>query len=183
MVTTSARFYESVAAAISHREPKVLFHAALVVQTGSIRKIIECAWPSPDDELSERGVVVVGPVFTRFLERFRTFRYEVRCWEDGIIPDLEFATTPLPVGEAADTAERVVAAVDAIPAHRWGRDDLGVGEMWNSNSVISFVLATAGVPVVDLDPPTDGRAPGWTSGIAAAGSREAWDQRLLLTRQ
>jgi hypothetical protein len=40
--------------------------------------------------------------------------------------------------------------------------------MWNSNSVIAWVLATAGVDVDAVRPPDGGRAPGWDAGVAVA---------------
>lgn len=158
-------------------------HTALVVTTESGRIIIECAWPSPDAELTERGVLVVGPVFSRFLGRIRTFRYEVRCWRDGVIPDLEYAVASVRLSGDLDTADRVVAAAASVPANCWGRDELNSGEMWNSNSVISYVLGMAGIAVVDIEPPPGTRAPGWTSGIAAARTARAWDQRPISSRQ
>ena len=183
VVETCARLYESIAAAIDRREPLALMHTALVVTTESGRKVIECAWPAPDEDASARGVQTVGPVFARFLRRFRVFRYEVRCWDDGNIPDLECAVASTRISEHLNEARRVVAAVSSVPAHRWGRDELGTGEMWNSNSVISYVLVSAGVPIADVEPPPGGRAPGWTSGMAAARSPAGWDQRPLSSRQ
>ena len=50
----------------------------------------------------------------------------------------------------------------------WGRDELDLGEMWTSNSVISWLLMTAGVPVGQAGPPPGGTAPGWDAGIRAA---------------
>lgn len=158
-------------------------HTALVVSTGSGEKVIECAWPAPDDHGSTRGTVLTGPVFTHFLGRFRAFRYEVRCWDGGSIPDLAHAVASQIVIDDVDNMKRVVAEVASVPAHRWGRDELSVGDMWNSNSVISYVLARAGVPVDDLEPPPGTSSPGWTAGIAAAGMPGAWDQRPLSSRQ
>ena len=45
--------------------------------------------------------------------------------------------------------------------------------MWNSNSLVSWLLVTAGVDIESVTPPEGGRAPGWEAGIAAAhaGSR------------
>jgi hypothetical protein len=50
----------------------------------------------------------------------------------------------------------------------WGRDQLGTGEMWNSNSVISWLLFRSGVSVETIHPPEGGRAPGWEAGISIA---------------
>jgi hypothetical protein len=49
-----------------------------------------------------------------------------------------------------------------------GRDELHTGEMWNSNSVISWVLTQAGVLAEAGRPPGNGRAPGWDAGVLVA---------------
>ena len=33
--------------------------------------------------------------------------------------------------------------------------------MWNSNSVIAWLLASSGLPMDEIGPPAGGRAPGW----------------------
>jgi hypothetical protein len=48
--------------------------------------------------------------------------------------------------------------------------------MWNSNSMISWLIARAGLDVGSIKPPTGGRAPGWNAGIVAeamAGPKRA----------
>jgi hypothetical protein len=45
-----------------------------------------------------------------------------------------------------------------VPAFVWGRDELGIGEMWNSNSVISWLLAKSGIPAANIHPPAGARA-------------------------
>jgi hypothetical protein len=40
--------------------------------------------------------------------------------------------------------------------------------MWNSNSIIAWVLRSAGIDVHLIDPPRGGRAPGWLAGLRAA---------------
>ena len=47
--------------------------------------------PVPDARGAERGVVVEGSVGARWAGRLRIFRYEVRRWRDGHIPDVEEA--------------------------------------------------------------------------------------------
>ena len=51
---------------------------------------------------------------------------------------------------------------------RIGIDELGAGEMWNSNSTISWLLARTGLDVEAIQPPARGRAPGWQAGIVIA---------------
>jgi hypothetical protein len=103
------------------------------------------------------------------LRRSRLFRYEVRCWRDGVIPDLaEAVESPRPLTHDPPVAQRVVDLVPLTPTPTWGRDELHAGEMWNSNSVISWVLSSAGLDASAIAPPSGGRAPGWTAGIAVA---------------
>jgi hypothetical protein len=41
--------------------------------------------------------------------------------------------------------------------------------MWNSNSLIAWLLVRAGgIEVDELAPPPGGRAPGWTAGLVVA---------------
>lgn len=53
--------------------------------------------------------------------------------------------------------------------HRW-RDGVipDAGEMWNSNSVTSWILRRSGIDTAQLAPPNGGRAPGWDAGLAVA---------------
>jgi hypothetical protein len=133
------------------------------------RFIVENAWPSPDTDIASRGVVVEGPVFSRRLARFRPFRYEVRCWRDGLIADIDAAVeSPRVVSTNPLRARRLLDLVASVPARIWGRDELRAGEMWNSNSVISWLLGRSELPMDELRPPAGGRAPGWEAGIVAA---------------
>jgi hypothetical protein len=40
--------------------------------------------------------------------------------------------------------------------------------MWNSNSVIAWVIARSGIDVGSIQPPAGGRAPGWQAGLVVA---------------
>ncbi len=117
----------------------------------------------------ERGVVGEGPVGLRGLGRWRVFRYEVRRWTGGSIPDLDEAVGgPVHLSDAATVAGRVLDLVPLVPLATWGRDELGTGDMWNSNSVVSWLLSSAGIDLEEIRPPDHGRAPGWDAGVAAA---------------
>ena len=59
----------------------------------------------------------------------------------------------------------------AFPTFTWGRDELGTGEMWNSNSLIAWLLARRGLQADLVSLPADGRAPGWSAGLVAAAVR------------
>jgi len=51
--------------------------------------VIEFA-PVPRSEV-ERGVVVSGAVASHVLGRLRLFTYELRCWRNCVIPDVDEA--------------------------------------------------------------------------------------------
>ncbi len=163
----NGRVYEAVAAALARRPRADLFHSTLEVSVGGVTATVEMApvWTKSGD----RGVVAEGPVGARFLGRSRLFRYEVRCWRGGSIPDLAAAVGgPVRVSSDPDTARRIIDLVPEFPTRTWGRDELGTGEMWNSNSLVSWLLARAGLETTDIAPPSGGRAPGWDAGLVAA---------------
>jgi hypothetical protein len=168
-VRLNGQVYEAIQAYRERRRRFDLYHSALVVCAPEGRFVIETAWPIPDADGASRGVVVEGPVGSRRIARFRLFRYEVRRWEDGMIPDIRDAVeSPQRLCDGPDLARSVLDLADAVPPLVWGRDQLGTGEMWNSNSVVSWLLANVGVPMDGIMPPRGGRAPGWQVGIVAA---------------
>jgi hypothetical protein len=130
--------------------------------------VIEQA-PEPDLSGESRGVVSEGPVGARWAARFRVFRYEVRVWRGGNIPDVADAVdSPRRVGEGPEAARRVLEVARDVPSLVWGRDELAAGEMWNSNSIIAWILSKSGIDVEGIQPPTGGRAPGWHAGLIVA---------------
>jgi len=69
------------------------------------------------------------------------FRYEVRRWREGRIPDIDEAVeSPQRLSSDAGTARRVLDLVARVPTMTWGRDELATSDMWNSNSVVSWLL-------------------------------------------
>lgn len=168
-VRLNGRIYEIVRARLERRRPLDLYHTALEVHLPEGRFVIENAWPSPNADTPSRGVVVEGPVFGHRIARFRLFRYEVRLWRDGAIPDAGDAVGgPQRLSADPVRARQLLALVPEVPAMVWGRDPLGTGEMWNSNSVISWLLTRSGFTADAVQPPPGGRAPGWETGIRAA---------------
>jgi hypothetical protein len=169
----NGRVFEALEAARRHRRARPLFHSALVVEHAGNRYTLEIA-PSPDADEAARGVVATGPVGSRHLGWLRLFRYEVRCWPGGSIPDLAEAAGPLErLSTDPRVARHVVELAATVPTPVWGRDELRAGEMWNSNSMIAWVIAMAGLPTDRLRPPLRGRAPGWHAGVTVAGRPEA----------
>jgi hypothetical protein len=168
-VRTNGQVFEAVSAAWQRRDRRQLYHAALVVHLDGERYVIEMgpAWGNAE---AHRGVVCDGPVGLRSLGRSRFFRYEVRCWRGGVIPDLaEAVESPQRLSGDPGRAKEVLALAAEFPTATWGRDELGGGEMWNSNSLVAWLLARSGHDVDSLGPPVGGRAPGWGAGLVVAG--------------
>ena len=164
----SGKVFEALSALLQRRARCDLYHSALEVRVPEGRYVIEQA-PVPDLHGEQRGVVAEGPVGMRWAGRVRLFRYEIRRWRDGRIPDADDAiASPVRISDDVALAQRILDLLPTIPTPVWGRDESGAGEMWNSNSVISWVLTRSGADLGALHPPAGGRAPGWDAGLAIA---------------
>ena len=171
----NGRVYEMVVARLQKRPSMDLYHSALVVDVPEGEFVIETA-PVRDTKGAMRGVVAEGAVGSRYARSMRVFRYEIRRWRDGVIPDVEEAVdSPRRLTDDPAVAQRVLDLVADVPTPVWGRDELHTGEMWNSNSVTSWLLASVGVDVDAIHPPSGGRAPGWQAGsvVARRGTPDA----------
>ena len=159
--------FEAIAARLQHRGRADLYHSALEVHVPEGRFVIEQApaWGTS----GERGVVAEGPVGMRAAGRFRLFRYEVRRWRDGVIPDVaEAVESPQRLSDDTDRARGLLELMPEMPTPVWGRDELRTGEMWNSNSFISWLLVRSGFDAATIRLPPSGRAPGWDAGVVVA---------------
>ena len=167
-VRLNGQVFEFLAARLQRRPPCDLYHSALVVRAPEDRFVIESA-PVLRGDGDERGVVAGGPVGTQLAGRFRIFRYEVRRWAGGVFPDSAAAVErPRRLATDSELARRVLELVPSVPTPVWGRDELGAGEMWNSNSVISWLITRCGLDAESIRPPKGGRAPGWHAGVVVA---------------
>ena len=168
IVRLNGKVYEAIKALAERRPRCALYHTALEITVPEGRFVIESA-PLRDDRGPARGVVGEGPVGTRWLGRFRLFRYEIRRWRGGLIPDaMEAVSSPVRVANDVMHATRILELVSLVPMLVWGRDELHTGDMWNSNSLISWLLARGGVEMSTLQPPAGGRTPGWRAGLELA---------------
>ncbi|MDA0163263.1 hypothetical protein OM076_23515 [Solirubrobacter ginsenosidimutans] len=167
-VRFNGQVFEAIDAARRRRRRRDLYHAAIVVQLDGDRYTIEVA-PSPDADSASRGVVGTGAVGSRHLGALRVFRYEIRRWRNGSIPDLGAAVGgPRRLTTDPEVARRLLGLVAEVPRPVWGRDELKAGEMWNSNSVGAWLISSAGLAADGLRPPPRGRAPGWHAGLEVA---------------
>jgi hypothetical protein len=180
-VRFNGHVYEAIHARLERRRPLDLYHSALEVRVPEGRFVIENCWPIPDANGAARGVAVEGPVGSRRLARFRVFRYEIRRWRDGVIADVgESVASPQRLSDDPGQAYRLLELVATVPTLVWGRDGLGLGEMWNSNSVISWLLARSGLRAEEIHAPAGGRAPGWASGLRLAHVSTTQPEKDLL---
>ena len=167
-VRWSGLLYEAIAARRDHREPCDLYHSALRIHLGGDRFVIEMA-PVWGNREPDRGVVGEGSVGLPWLGHSRYFRYEIRRWRNGTIPDIDEAVaSPQRLTTDPAAAQRVLDLVPAFPTVTWGRDELGTGEMWNSNSLIAWLLARSDHLLDLVHLPPHGRAPGWSAGLIIA---------------
>ena len=182
VVRWSGRLYEAAVATTARRQRYDLYHSALEVTVDGVATAVEMApvWTKRGD----RDVVSEGPVGARLLGRSRLFRYEVRCCRGGSIPDLAAAVGgPRPVSEQPAEAEAILALTSDLPTLIWSRDELHTGEMWNSNSLVSWLLARAGLMRDDIAPPAGGWAPGWDAGLIAAARSARAEPRVVRSRR
>jgi hypothetical protein len=178
--------YEAIAARLARRPALDLYHSALEVRVPEGRFVIESAPIRPSDG-PDRGVVGEGPVGSRWAGWLRIFRYEVRCWRNGRIPDIsEAVESPRRLTDDPERARKLLELAPSLPTPVWGRDELHAGEMWNSNSIIAWLIARSCLDTEAIQPPRGGRAPGWNAGLTVA----QWQQhaasgrstRSLITR-
>jgi hypothetical protein len=175
--------YEAIKARMDRRPVCDLYHSALVVSVSEGRYVVENT-PVVDTHGRERGVVLEGPVGARWAGRFRMFRYEMRRWRDGVIPDIsEAVDSPRRLSSNLSDARRLLELMPRMPTLVWGRDELRAGEMWNSNSMIAWLIACTGLDADSIEPPSGGRAPGWHAGIVAAAQELAPLDRMSSSRR
>jgi len=173
-VRLNGRVYEAIVARAERRRRCALYHSALEVHVPEGRFVVEVA-----PARSGTGSVATGSVGLRGAGRLRLFRYEVRCARDGVIPDVaEAVESPRCITDDPARARRLLELVPRVPTPVWGRDELRAGEMWNSNSVIAWLITQSGLDAESIRPPRGGRAPGWGAGIAVARPKgeRPWDR-------
>jgi hypothetical protein len=171
VVRLSGRAYEALVAWRDRRPRCDLYHSALLVAAAGDRWAIESG-PESGGPRDARGVVAGGAVGVSLAGRWRIFRYEIRCRRGGSIPDERFAVGgPVRLSEDPWCARRILELAPSVPTPVWGRDELRTGDMWNSNSLTSWLLERAGVDIERVGPPQGGRAPGWVAGRTVARRR------------
>jgi hypothetical protein len=117
-VRLNGRVFEALAAWLDRRDRRDLYHSALQVYVPEGRFVIEQA-PAWEDG-AERGVVAQGSVGALTAGRFRLFRYEVRLWHDGVIPDVaEAVESTRRLSDDPECARRLLELVPQVPTPVW----------------------------------------------------------------
>ena len=168
-VRFNGRVYEALIAAVERRERRDLYHAALELRTPAGRYVIEMTPRAGGPDAPTAAASSRAPSAAAWLGRAGCSGTRFAAGAKGgsrTYPRRSTARTLLT--EDPVVAQRLLDLVPLVPAATWGRDELGAGEMWNSNSLISWLLVAAGIDIETVPLPAGGRAPGWDAGIAVA---------------
>jgi hypothetical protein len=138
IVRHSGRWFEALMATRAHRGRLDLYHSALEVRLRGTRFVIEMA-PVGGTAEQDRGVVSEGAVGHPVLGRSRFFRYEVRRWRDGVIPDMSAAVESPRRLSSEEVRERLLDLLPAFATVTWGLDELNTGD--NVELQLAGVLA------------------------------------------
>jgi len=157
----TSHWWEVLVAARERRPPQTLVHGALELVVDGRPLVVQM---TPTWGRAAREVVATGPVGSRWLGWLPFFRYEIRYTR----PPDPFGDGAVVVSDRREAVEAVLAAVPRVPRLTWGRRPEVSRDMWSSNSVVSWVLADAGL-VDGCGPPPGERAPGWDAGLAVRG--------------
>jgi hypothetical protein len=162
----SLALWEAIMAAASRRRRATLYHPAMKVGLDGVTYTMEL---TPVFVGEPSVPAMTGPVGFRGADRFRFFRYQLRCFEADMLPDEEWAPgPPIRLAGNRDLAQRMLDLAPAVPPYVWGRRVNGTSEMWTSASVVSWMLMQAGIDARSIAIPEGGRAPGWDAGIEVA---------------
>ena len=99
------------------------------------------------------------------------FHSALELCADGVVSTIEMAPVWIQRGDRGVVAEGPVGArflgwsrLFRYEVRCWA----GAGEIWNSNSLVAWLLARAGLWTNEIGPPPGGRAPGWDAGLKVA---------------
>ncbi len=164
----SLRAWEAFEAARTRRPRMRLVHSALKLSHDGDPYTLEL---TPAFLGEQPPPLATGPVGLRAAGRFRLFRYQLRCLPAATLPDEQWAVgDPVRLTGECASVRQILALGPGVPRHTWGRRPRGAGDMWTSDSVISWLLVQAGLDVSRAAPPPGTRAPGWSAGIEVAAT-------------
>lgn len=150
--------------AFAHRRKRAsLYHSALKVRTSdAVDFTVEL---TPVFGFEPTPPAMTGPVGFRGADRFRLFRYQMRCIRAETLPDEEWVVSQSRLSTDGSVADRIVVAAADVPPLTWGRRPRGCSEMWTSDSAIAWLLRRVGLDAAAVRIPEGGRAPGWQAGL------------------
>ena len=167
-VRLNGRVYEAVAAQIGRRRRCALYHSALDVSVPEGRFVIEMA-PIPDADGRARGVVAEGAVGSRRAGGCGSFATRSGAGSAGPSPTSRRRWTAPAASPTTSSVHGGCSPWCRSSRHRSGAGTSShAGEMWNSNSLVSWLLGHADFDVDAISPPPGGRAPGWNAGLVVA---------------
>jgi hypothetical protein len=118
-VRFNGKVFEAISSLIDGRPRCEIYHSALTIHVPDGFFTVEMT-PIPDRRGWQRGVVAEGAVGSRWAGNLRIFRYEIRCWRDGVIPDLRFTPVrPARLTDMVPTAERILEVLPSVPRAVW----------------------------------------------------------------
>ncbi len=138
VVRWCGRLYESWAAWREHRDRAALFHAGLMLRLDDTAFAVEMG-PVWNVTEPDRGVLLEGPSARGGSAVSGLPATRCGAGRAATFPDLARRCDPVrTTHEPGTVAGRPGRAPAAAAAHTWGRDELGAGEMWNSNSAVAW---------------------------------------------
>ncbi|MBI2767264.1 MAG: hypothetical protein HYX53_15315 [Chloroflexi bacterium] len=158
--------YGALLAAVTRRPRAGFVHAALKLRLDGRPYTLELM---PIPARQETAPFLTGPVGWRPAGRLRLFRYQLLCREGAVLPDEGWVVgSPLRLTSDCATADRVLDCARRVPPFTWGRRAKGTGEMWTSDSAVSWLLSVAGIDAAAIAVPAGMQAPGWRAGLELA---------------
>lgn len=173
LVRHTSHWWELAQAARGRRAPQQLFHTVLEIVADGDRYVIEMAPAWGASSSDDRGVVATGLVGLPWLGGSRFFRYEVRRWRNGVIPDRRWAVGgPVAIAHDGATADRLLQRIERVPTLTWGRDASRTGDMWELK--LAHLVAASRSERKHREPPPTSR---WPSARLASRSCDSQTTR------
>lgn len=172
-VPLNGRVYEAIEAALQRRPRYDLYHSGLVVVVPDGRYTIEQTPARPHGE--KRGVVGIGPIGGHWIAHWHLFRYELRRWRDGVIPDIgEAVDSPQRLSSDPAVAKRLLDLLPEVPFLCGAATSSAAVTCGTRTRKLPGCLPARALMSIPSSRPPGGRAPGWHAGLVAAARHLTW---------